>query len=327
MNIIKNDNKDFIEFIKMYEEAKKNAYYEISNIVNKTTVDLYWNYGKRINELSKDAKYGAKIVPKLATWFKDNYPELKIFDKRNLFYMLKFYTIYKDNEKVNALRSQLTWTNNRIIIVSCKTMDERIFYMQFCLQNRLSSRELERFIKSSYYERYKLANNNLNDMLPIKKDNIIEPKILDTYALEFLGLKEKHSEKELKQSILNNLKMFFLELGGNLSLIGNEVKIKLDNKTYYIDLLMYHTSLNCYIVIELKIGEYKAEYASKMQLYLSIIDKEYKNVNPSIGLILCKGKNNNVIKYSFNKKLNKIEISNYLTKLPDKKILENIVRK
>jgi len=327
MNIIKNDNKDFIEFIKMYEDAKKNAYYEISNIVNKTTVDLYWNYGKKINELSKDAKYGDKIVPKLATWFKDNYPELKGFSRPNLFKMKQFYETYYKNEKVLPMARQLSWSNNIIILSSCKNNDENLFYMQFCLQNKLSKRELERFIKSSYYERYKLSNNNLNDMLPIKKDNIIEPKILDTYALEFLGLKEKHSEKELKQSILNNLKMFFLELGGNLSLIGNEVKIKLDNKTYYIDLLMYHTSLNCYIVIELKIGEYKAEYASKMQLYLSIIDKEYKNVNPSIGLILCKGKNNNVIKYSFNKKLNKIEISNYLTKLPDKKILENIVRK
>lgn len=322
MNIIKNDNQDFIEFIKMYEEAKKNAYYEISNIVNKTIVDLYWNYGKRINELSKDAKYGDKIVPKLATWFKDNYPELKGFSRPNLFKMKQFYEIYYKNEKVLPLARQLSWSNNIIILSSCKNNDENLFCMQFCLQNKLSKRELERFIKSSYYKRYKLSNNNLNDMLPIKKDNIIEPKILDTYALEFLGLKEKHSEKELKQSILNNLKMFFLELGGNLSLIGNEVKIKLDNKTYYIDLLMYHTSLNCYIVIELKIGEYKAEYASKMQLYLNIIDKEYNNVNPSIGLILCKGKNNNVIKYSFNKKLNKIEISNYLTKLPDKKILE-----
>jgi predicted nuclease of restriction endonuclease-like (RecB) superfamily len=322
MNIIKNDNKDFIEFIKMYEDAKKNAYYEISNIVNKTTVDLYWNYGKKINELSKDAKYGDKIVPKLATWFKDNYPELKGFSRPNLFKMKQFYETYYKNEKVLPMARQLSWSNNIIILSSCKNNDENLFYMQFCLQNKLSKRELERFIKSSYYERYKLSNNNLNDMLPIKKDNIIEPKILDTYALEFLGLKEKHSEKELKQSILNNLKMFFLELGGNLSLIGNEVKIKLDNKTYYIDLLMYHTSLNCYIVIELKIGEYKAEYASKIQLYLSIMDKEYKNINPSIGLILCKGKNNNVIKYSFNKKLNKIEISNYLTKLPDKKILE-----
>src|SRR5574344_1529249 len=322
MNIIKNDNKDFIEFIKMYEDAKKNAYYEISNIVNKTTVDLYWNYGKKINELSKDAKYGDKIVPKLATWFKDNYPELKGFSRPNLFKMKQFYETYYKNEKVLPMARKLSWSNNIIILSSCKNNDENLFYMQFCLQNKLSKRELERFIKSSYYERYKLSNNNLNDMLPIKKDNIIENKILDTYALEFLGLKEKHSEKELKQSILNNLKMFFLELGGNLSLIGNEVKIKLDNKTYYIDLLMYHTSLNCYIVIELKIGEYKAEYASKIQLYLSIMDKEYKNINPSIGLILCKGKNNNVIKYSFNKKLNKIEISNYLTKLPDKKILE-----
>src|SRR5574344_1700878 len=292
MNIIKNDNKDFIEFIKMYEDAKKNAYYEISNIVNKTTVDLYWNYGKKINELSKDAKYGDKIVPKLATWFKDNYPELKGFSRPNLFKMKQFYETYYKNEKVLPMARKLSWSNNIIILSSCKNNDENLFYMQFCLQNKLSKRELERFIKSSYYERYKLSNNNLNDMLPIKKDNIIEPKILDTYALEFLSLK------------------------------GNEVKIKLDNKTYYIDLLMYHTSLNCYIVIELKIGEYKAEYASKMQLYLSIMDKEYKNINPSIGLILCKGKNNNVIKDSFNKKLNKIEISNYLTKLPDKKILE-----
>ena len=245
MNSVKTD-KEFIEFIKMYEEAKRNACYEIACIANKATIDLYWEFGKKISKLSQKAKYGDKIVPELAKWFKDNYPEIKGFDKTNLFDMQKYYELFYNDEKFRALRRQLNWTNTRIIIYRLKSNEERLFYMQLCVQNKLSSRELERFIKSSYYERYLLSPNNIDEKLPMKI-NEIKPKILDTYALEFLGLQEKYSEKELKQSILKNLKMFFLELGGNLSLVGDEVKLNLDDKIYRIDILMYHTKLNSYI--------------------------------------------------------------------------------
>ena len=314
-----NDNISFEKIINLIETRKYNAYRK----VNEELIMLYWGIGKYLYELTKDTKYGDKTITKVVDFMKENYPNIKGFTRRGIYRMIQFYETYKNDKNVSPLVTQLSWTNNLLILSSCKSKEERYFYLQLSIENNYFKRELERQIKSSYYERYMLSNNSTN--LPINNSRELKSKILDIYSLEFLKLKDNYSEKELRKSIINNLKMFILEVGKSYSFIGEEYKINIDNVDYYIDLLFYNRDLSCLIAFELKVGKFKPEYVSKMNFYLETLDKNVKkdNENPSIGIILCNNKNEEVVKYALNRNLTKPQIALYYTKLIDKKLLQN----
>lgn len=304
----------FDDVVRMIETRRNNAIRK----VNEELVGLYWDCGKYVSEKVKNEKWGSKTIDKLANYIKNKYPKMKGFDRRNIYRMKQFYETYKDNEIVSAMLTQIGWTSHIFIMSMTNSMEEKEFYMKLCIDNNCTYRELERQIKSGYYERYILTDSKLN------KNINSSTKFLDTYSLEFLNLPDNYKEKDLKNEIINNMKEFILEIGKDFIFIDSEYKVKVGNKNYYIDLLFYNRELNCLVAFELKIGEFKPEYISKMNLYLEALDKEKKeNENSSIGVILCTSKDKQVVEYTMNNNTREQVISDYTLKLIDKKLLEN----
>ena len=262
-------------------------------------------------------------MKKLADFFEENYPDLKGFNRRGLYRMKQFYELYKDNEKVSTLLTQLSWSNHLKIMSACKNMEERIFYMNMCIKEKYSARELARQIDSGYYERYMLSQRPLTHAIDESKQatgNIF----LDNYVLDFLNLPAEVSEHDLQKSIIQNLKDFILEIGKDFTFIGEEYRVQVGNHDYYIDLLFYHRGLSCLVAFELKIGEFKPEYVGKINLYLEVLDREVKkeNENPSVGVILCASKDDEVVEFALSRSLSPTMVSEYNLKLIDKKLLQ-----
>lgn len=313
---------NFNKIVELIEQRKYNAYIKI----NEELILMYLDVGKYLYSLQQTSKYGDKITTKAAEFMKINYPNIKGFTKRNIERMIQFYKIYKDDEIASPLVTQLSWSNNLLILSGSKTKEERHFYLKLAVKNNYSKRELDRQITSAYYERYILSKGN---QLPSKEkiideDDYPDTRILDTYSLEFLDLPEQFSENDLRKSIISNLKDFILEIGKDFTFINDEYRVQVGNHDYYIDLLFYNRELSCLVAFELKLGEYKPEYLGKMNLYLEALDRNVKkeNENPSVGIILCSSKDKEVVEYSLSKNLSQTLISEYKLKLIDKKILE-----
>ncbi len=224
---------------------------------------------------------------------------------------------------MSTLLTQLTWSNHLKIMSACKTREERIFYMNLSIKERLSHRELVRQIDSSYYERYMLSKtNSLPQIKKIKEQT--KNIIIDNYVLDFLDLPNTVLEKDLQHSIIRNLKNFILEIGKDFTFVGEEYRLQIGNHDYYIDLLFYHRELECLVAFELKLGEFKAEYISKMDLYLESLDRDVKKEreNPSVGVILCASKDDEVVEFALSRSLSPTMVSEYNLKLIDKKLLQ-----
>ena len=316
----------FNKIIELIEIRKNNAYKK----VNEEMILLYLDVGKYLYELQQNSKFGDKITIKAADFMKNNYPNIKGFTKRNIERMIQFYKIYKDDEIATPLVTQLSWTNNLLIISGSKSKEERYFYLKLSIKNNYSKRELDRQISSSYYERYLLSDGN---QLPtcrktIDEDDYPNTRILDIYSLEFLDLPNEFSENDLKKSIINNLKNFILEVGKDFTFIGDEYRIQVGKHDFFIDLLFYNRELSCLVAFELKLGEFKAEYLGKMNLYLKALDRDVRkeNENPSVGVILCSSKDKDIVEYSLDSNMTQTMIAEYKLKLIDKKLLEKKLR-
>ena len=314
---------NFNQIIEMIERRKNNAYRK----VNEEMILLYLEIGKFLYELKENSNYGDRITTKVSEFMKNNYPNIKGFTKRNIERMIQIYSIYKDDVIATPLVTQLSWTNNLLILSGSKTKEERHFYLKLAIKNNYSKRELDRQISSSYYERYMLSDKKQLPTLnkTIDEDDYTNTKILDTYSLEFLDLPNEFSENDLKNAIINNLKKFILEIGKDFTFISDEYRVQVGNHDFFIDLLFYNRELSCLVAFELKLGEFKAEYLGKMNLYLEALDRDVKKVqeNPSVGVILCSSKDVDVVEYSISKNMSKTMISEYKLKLIDKKLLES----
>lgn len=314
---------NFNQIIDMIEKRKNNAYRK----VNQEMILLYLDVGKFLYELIENSSYGDKTTTKAANFMKTNYPEVKGFTKRNIERMVQFYRTYKDDEIATPLVTQLSWTNNLLILSGSKSTEERHFYLQLSIKENYSKRELDRQITSAYYERYLLSEGNAlpTTTKTIDEDDYPNTKILDLYSLEFLDLPNEYSEKDLKNAIVKNLKDFILEVGRDFTFIGDEYRVQVGNHDLFIDLLFFNRELSCLVAFELKLGEFKAEYLGKMNLYLEALDRDVKkkNENPSVGVILCSSKDKNIVEYSLSKNMSQTLISEYKLKLIDKKLLEN----
>ncbi len=247
------------EVVEIIKSARERAFRK----VNEELILMYRDIGKYISERSYNVSYGEKFVDGLADFFAQNYPELKGFTRRGLYRMRQFYELYKDDEKVSTVLTQLSWSNHLKIMSACKTPEERYFYMSLCIKERYSARELARQIDSAYYERYMLSQKPTTPAIAEARDRSGK-LFLDTYALDFLDLPETVSEHDLQKSIIRNLKNFILEIGKDFTFIGEEYRLQVGNHDYFADLLFYHRGLSCLVAFELKIDEFKPEYVGKM---------------------------------------------------------------
>ena len=275
---------------------------------------------KYISEQMQLQNWGSSYIDEMAKFISKNCPEIKGFNRRGLYRMKQFYETYKDNEFVSTLLTQISWSNHLAILSSTKSMEEREFYIKLCIKEKYSARELKRQLDSAYFERYMLSTEKLQP-LPVAK--VIKDTFLDNYVLEFLNLPERFSEYDFKKAIISNLKTFILEIGKDFTFIGEEYRVSVGNSDYYIDLLFYHRALACLVAFELKIGTFKPEHLGKMNFYLEALDREHKkeNENPSVGVILCANKEDEVVEFALSRSLSPTLVSEYTLKLIDKNLL------
>ena len=316
----------FNEIVNMIETRRNNAYKK----VNEELISLYWDFGKYISEKVNDANWGEKIIDKLVDFMKREYPTMKGFNRAGIYRMKQFYETYKDNEIVAPLVRQISWTHNVMILGATNTMEEKEFYIRMCIKNNYSKRELDRQINSGYFHRYMLSDGKANQSLSktVGEEDYPNTRILDTYSLEFLDLPNQYSEKDLKKAITSNMKDFILEIGKDFTFVGEEYRVQVGGQDFFIDLLFYNRALSCLVAFELKIGDFQPEYISKMDFYLEALDRQEKkeNENPSVGIILCSGKNEQVVEYAMSRTMSPTMVSQYTLKLIDKKLLENKLR-
>lgn len=317
MNDINQNN--FNEVIARIETAKNRAFSK----VNEELILLYWDIGHMISLKLANSEWGNKVIDELAVYIKKNYPEIKGFTRSNLYRMKQFYETYKNNEIVAPLVIQLSWTNNLMILSKVKTIEEKEFYVRLSIKERYSKRELERQIESSVYERTMLGQKTTDIINGLVPQNI-EGQFKDTYMLEFLNLPADFDEMDLHKSLINHLKDFLMELGAGFSFIGSEYKVQVGNHDYFIDLLFYNRNMQCLVAIELKVVEFKPEYLGKMNFYLEALDRDIKmeHENPSIGILLCKSKDDEVVEYALSRSVSPTVIADYETKILGKDLLK-----
>jgi predicted nuclease of restriction endonuclease-like (RecB) superfamily len=241
--------------------------------------------------------------------------------------MKQFYEAYKELPKLSPLVREISWTNNTLIFSRCKTTEEKEFYLQLVKQENYSKRELDRQISSSLFERTMIGNSKLSTV--VRENNDLANAFKDSYVFEFLNLNETHSESELQHGLVSQIKNFILELGKDFLFIGEEYKLQVGNSDFYIDLLFYHRGLQCLIAFELKADKFKPEHLGKLNFYLEALDRDVKksHENPSIGVLLCKDKDHEVVEYALSRSLSPTMISEYKTQLPDKKLLQQKIHK
>ncbi len=312
--------QQFAEIRGLIISAKTKAYHA----VNSELISLYWNIGKYISEKINNSEWGKRIVNNLSNYLKQKEPQLKGFSSQNLWRMKQFYEVYFQNEKLSLLVREISWTNNMTIVSKSKIEKEREFYIKLAISEKLSKRELERQIDSALFERVILSTEKLSPV--VREIHPTAEKIFkDNYILDFLELPEKFSEKNLRKAIIKNLKSFILEFGKDFTFVGEEYRIQVGQKDFFVDLLFFHRDLQCLVAIDLKITDFKPEYLGKMEFYLEALDRDIKKEHekPSVGIILCKNKDAKVVEYALSRSISPALVSEYKTKLFDKKLLEN----
>ena len=303
--------------IQIISQSKQNALKK----VNEELIHMYWKVGQFLSAESTKATFGDAYIDSIAEEIQSAFPGIKGFNRRGLYRMKKFYEIYKEDEFVSTLLSQISWSNHLAIISKAKTQEERHFYITLCVGENYSARELSRQIDSGYYERYMLSQNKL---LPEPIKGLKENPFLDSYVIEFLDLPSNFREADLRKGLLRNMKDFILEVGKDFTFIDEEFRVQIGGEDYKIDLLFFHRGLQCLVAFELKIGKFKPEYISKMDFYLEALDRQKKkpNENPSVGMILCASKDDEVVEYAMSRTLSPMMVAEYQLQLPDKSILQ-----
>ena len=291
--------------------------------VNAELINLYWNVGEYIFNKVENAEWGVSVVSELAQYIQRNEPGIKGFSDKNMWRMKQFYESYKDVPKLSAMLREISWTHNLTIFSRCKTVEEKEFYLRLCIKENYSYRELERQISTSLFERAITGDLKLSAPLRVlNKDLTISFR--DSYVFEFLNLPESYDEQGHQKGLVRQMKKFILELGKDFIFIGEKYRVQVGNKDFFIDLLFFHRDLQCLVAFELKVVEFLPEHLGQLNFYLEALDRDVKkpHENPSIGVLLCKGKDSEVVEYALSRSLSPTLVSEYQTQLPDKKLLQ-----
>jgi len=306
----------FTEVLALIQSAQQ----KVIATTNQELIKLYWSIGKYISDRLSTSEWGQKTIEQLATFIQAQEPGIKGFEKRNLYRMRQFYETYPDSEIVSALLTQLSWTHHTLLISRCKTEDERLFYLQLSVAERYSTRELDRQINSGIFERTMLADAKLSQ---INHPKSLTGVFRDSYVLNFLNLPLNHSENDLKTALVNCLKDFILELGRDFTFLGQEYRLQVGNSDFAIDLLFFHRELQSLVAFELKIDKFKPEYLGQLEFYLEALDRDIKkpHENPSIGVLLCRDKDDEVVEYALSRLISPTVVAEYEIKLIPKEVL------
>jgi predicted nuclease of restriction endonuclease-like (RecB) superfamily len=309
----------FDEVVSMIQASRHRA----MQTVNTELIDLYWRVGEYISRKIETAAWGEGVVENLAAYIAKRHPDIKGFTRPNLFRMRQFFETYRDDKKVSPLVRQLPWTHNLLILSRCKRPEEREFYLKVCLREKWGKRDLERQLAGAFFERTVLSKPKVSPAV-----TQLHPEAADTfkdsYLLDFLNLPDGHSEQDLENALVSNLRQFLTELGADFAFVGEQVRLQVGGKDFALDLLFFHRGLSCLVAIELKIDEFKPEYLGKLEFYLEALDRDVRKPHekPSIGVLLCATKDSEVVEYALSRSVSPALIAEYQTKLPEKKLLQ-----
>jgi len=327
------------EFNRWIEELKQkihSARRKVALSINSQLLELYWELGKEIVAKQNKSNWGSNFIENIATELKHEFPEIKGFSRRNLYAIKQWYLFYSEKfEFVPQFVAQIPWGHNRLIITKIKNIDEARFYCHETLNNGWDRDTLEIMLSKNLHAAKGNAVSNFHSTLPKNQSIIVSQTFKDPYNFDFLGLHDDALEKAVEDELVKHITEFLLELGKGFAFVGSQYKIEISEKDYFIDLLFYHLELRSFIVIDLKSGKFKPEYAGKLNFYLSAIDSQLKKSfdNQSIGIILCKKKDKIEAEYALrdiNKpmgiseyRLNDIIPENFKTRLPSIEEMEN----
>ena len=311
--------RSFDEVAHLIESARRRAH----QAVNTELVALYWQIGEYISRKLEAAEWGEGVVALLAEYLNRTQPGQRGFTRSNLFRMRQFHDVYCGDERVAPLVRQLPWSHNLLILAQCKRAEEREFYVRLAGSERWTRRELERQLRAALFERAVLHPPNVSAALARTRPEAVSV-FKDAYMVEFLGLPEQHSEADLHGRLLANLKDFLIEMGRDFCFVGSEYPIQVGGQDFALDLLFFHRGLNALVAIELKAGRFEPEHLGKLEFYLEALDRDVRkpHEHPSIGLLLCATKNDEVVRYALSRALSPALIAEYEVLLPARDMLQ-----
>ena len=311
MSVLMNSG-EYLAIVEQVKREIKTAQYQASVHVNTELILLYHSIGTVINE---HKVWGNKFIENLAADIRREFPASKGYSVRNLKYMAKFAQTYPDREFVQQVVAQIPWGHNLVLLDKVSEPEERRWYLATCQKNGWSRSVLIHQIESGLYQRQVLADkvSNFERRLPSPQSELAVQTMKDPYIFDFIPFQEDMVERDIEQALVRDVTKLLLELGTGFAFLGNQYHLNVGGDDFYIDLLFYNLNLRCYVVIELKAGEFKPEYAGQLNFYLSAVDGILKQEqdNPSIGLLLCKSKNDLVAEYSLKDMSKPIGVSAY----------------
>ena len=306
------NSNEYLNIVESIKQEIRTAQYRATVSVNRELLVLYHSIGEVINE---HKTWGNKFVENLATDIKMSFPDATGYSVRNLKYMAKFALRFPEKKIVQAALAQITWYHHIALMDKVKNADEHIWYAEQVAKNGWSRNVLGHQIESGLYQRQVLAEkvSNFESRLPSPQSELAVQTMKDPYIFDFIPFKEDMIERDIEQALVKDVTKLLLELGTGFAFLGNQYHLNVGGDDFYIDLLFYNLNLRCYVVIELKTGEFKPEYAGQLNFYLSAVDGILKKEqdNPSIGLLLCKSKNDLVAEYSLKDMSKPIGVSAY----------------
>jgi len=325
--MINNENNNYKNWIVEVKQKIRSSRIKAAIAVNSALIEFYWDLGKMISE--KENVWGGKLIERIAKDLEEEFPDIKGLSKSNLKYCKRFYSFYMDNLEQQPVRligqqavdqlqwidnqnnegsvvigqqlvDQIPWGHNIVIITKSKDINEALFYIQKTKENNWSRDTLALHMKSGLYQRQGKAITNFTNTLPAPDSDLAQQTLKDPYIFDFLQLAEDYKERDIENQLTHHITRFLLELGKGFAFVGRQYHLQLNEKEYFIDLLFYHIPMKCYVAVELKNKDFEPEYAGKLNFYLTLIDKTLKRPaeNPTIGILLCRSKDNLEVEYA-----------------------------
>ncbi|MBD1401507.1 PDDEXK nuclease domain-containing protein [Pelovirga terrestris] len=281
--------------------------------VNRELLLLYWQIGRDILERQAQQGWGAKVIEQLAQDLRQHFPEMKGFSARNLKYMRAFAEAWPDAKFVQEVLAQLPWYHQLALLDKLKSKEMRTWYAQKTIENHWSRNVLVMQIESRLHQRQGSAVTNFEQRLPKVQSDLARESLKDPYRFDFLNLGQEAQERDIEAALMRHVTDFLLELGAGFALVGRQVPLEVGGDDFYLDLLFYHLKLRCYVVIELKAGDFKPEHLGQLGFYLTAVDRQIKSEHdhPTLGLLLCKSKNKIVAEYALSDKSQPMGIAEY----------------
>jgi predicted nuclease of restriction endonuclease-like (RecB) superfamily len=292
--------REYEAFLRDLKERIRDAQLRAAIAVNRELVLLYWRIGHEILTRQQQQGWGAKVIDRLAKDLKQEFPEMQGFSPRNLKYMRTFAEAYLDEPIVQQAAAQIPWFHNCVLLDKVKDPVQRLWYIQQTIEQGWSRNVLVLQIESGLYQRQGSAVTNFEQVLPKPQSDLVQQIIKSPYNFDFLCLGDERSERQLERALIDHIRDFLLELGVGFAFLGSQYPIEVSGKEYRLDLLFYHVQLHCYIVIDLKTGEFEPEFSGKMNFYVAAVDNLLRSPKEeaTIGIILCKTKDKTTVEFA-----------------------------